>query len=573
MVRYLIWLLLAAWFAMQIGGLRSPLEREIYAQVRALARFSVDLSPDREMLAGEFPDNQPIAAPRRPGVAVVALPFYLLGQLVGGRPDDPLSLPAQVTSLAAPVAMALAVLLLMLGSLSLGLRRWSSLTMTILVAAATPALLYGGRLAPPAFGLLALSLLLYGLLRVEQKDERISLRLMIGAGLGLMLLLGDELLLVVAAFFLLWALMRARDILHRPSYLLAFLLPLSLAAALFVLHNQAAYGDWFSAPDGQPMWRYLWQTYYHHTIWSSTDLWGRHLWPGLKFLLFSDGPMPVQMAMARDLPAELRNVIFLGIFTWCPLLLIGFIGGWVLSRDPDARGPLMLFILLFLLAVVLRAMAKQIAPVDGYDAAVTLPFWIPWFLGLGFFVEYHLLSMRGKILRTILAVAMLCCLVLSLANAAMDAAEAHVGPAPQRVANLVAAPVEKLPEDLGGQGYVADRLPIVQRDAFFRQTERFSDWVMRAPRQVEATLFPGINNLPLFLPILAVLGVLPYLFGWVVSLSAVRSGRRREDEARVERRRPATYKEEEESEEELDEEPDEPDDDWYDFEADDDEEE
>lgn len=536
LIRYLLWLLLAVWFALGIGGLRTPVELEAYAQTRALAVMSTDLSPDRQLLDEGHCREGSCLARKPPGVAAATLPFYALGRLFGelwlDKATDVRGLTAQITSLAASVAAATAVLLLALSGFSLGLRRWSSLTMAIIVATATPIASYGSRLATPAFGLLALSLAFYALLRLSQEDGRAVVRLMLGAGLGLMFLLGDEYLLVLP-LLLLWSLLHLRRLLARPGNALAFLLPFLLALFVFFWHNQQAYGDWLSGPDGRIWWLYFWRKYYLSASLTSGSIWGRHLWPGLKFLLVSTGPMPLPLAMARELPESLRQAVFLGIFTWCPLLVISLLGGWALGRDPDVRGPINLLMVFFFAVVLMRAMAREIVPPDLYDAGVTLPFWVVWFLGLGFFVEYHLFAMRGFILRAILAVALMGALAVSAGNAVFERAQAGVGAAPKQAMQLAAKPPARLPSDLGEKGLLAKKLPAGEQQAFFLSTLKLADWVVREPKQLAYALVPGVNNLSLFLPILAVIGLAPFIGGGLVR---GRLRRKKQEQPRPERR-------------------------------------
>ncbi len=525
--RYLIFLLLSLWFAAGIDGAHSPAERLFYAQTRALARLSVDLSVDIQALELADALGEKTVAPERPGVALVALPFYALGRVVGKMtgddPRDPCGLTAQLTSLAAAFAAAAAVLALMQAGLAMGLRRHSAALMGALIAVATPLWPYGARLAPPAFGLLALAWIVYPLLRLDHEDKRVSLRWMLGVGLGLALLL-DDVFLLCLPLLVLWALVRLPRLIGRPGYLMAFALPLLLAGAVFVWHNQNAYGGPFDAPDGMALHAHLRQTYVNAPLKQANSFFTHHLWPGVKFLLFNSGPMGETLARARQLPDALRAVDFRGAFTWCPLLWLGFLGGWALGRDPDVKGVQRLLMLFFLAAIGLRGVAQEMTPPYLYDIAVTLPFWLAWLLGLGFFLEYHVLSMRGKLFKILFVAALLLFFAVAGGNATLAVARRHLGPAPRTVVNWFAAP-EVAEPTVAGEALA--ELPAASRADYFSDLNRAVAWAAHSPASLARTLWPGANNLPLYLPLLIALGLLPALAGGLTLLSL----RRREEPA------------------------------------------
>ena len=529
---YLFWLILAAWFALGVGALRTGAERESYAQARALARLSADLTPDRVLIGADAAGARPLAARQRPGVALCALPFYLAGRLMAeflhDEPANTLGFTAQITTLAAPVAMATAIVLLGLCGLSLGIWPRSALVLGLLLAVASPCWSYGARLSPPAFGLLAISLMLYALLRIAQNDRRVGLRFMLGAGIGLSLLLGDE-QLATLPFFLLWSLAYARRIVGRPGYALAFLLPFSAGGLLFAWYNQVAWGGWWRAPDGTPLWTHLRNDYWQHAA-ATQSVWNRYLWPGLRLWLFSDGPMPMGLAMARGLPAPLREVVFYGVFVWCPLLIVGAVGAWALLRDPDAGGPIRLLLIVFLIALLMRILAREVVPPAGYNAADTLPFWPVWLIGLGFFIEVHIFSLRVSVIRLLLVAGFLFVTVVSLANAAHDTALGHLGLSGRSLFST--PPPVQAPPDLGSRGPSLTILSIPNSDAFFLPLRHVTDWATRSPRALASALWPGLGNWPLFLPIVLVVGATWPAAGWLFHRRLRRQrGKAVEDEA------------------------------------------
>ncbi len=513
---YLLWFAIAVWLAAGVSGLHTAAEREIYAQTRALAQLTVRLTPSATSSETTLTTTENVPR-QRPGVAVCALPFYLAGRVIGALIDDdpaqPTGLTAQITSLATVGATAAALVMLGLCGYGLGLRTRSAFVLCVLLAVASPFWPYGTRLAAPAFGLLAITLMLYALLRIAQRDPRVAPRFWLGAGLGLSLLLSDE-QLVVLPLFMLWALAYVRRVFGRPGYALAFLLPFSSFALLFVWYNQVAWGGWLNATDGSPLWAHLLRNYWQHAA-VSDSTW-RYLLNGAKFWLFSDGPMPVAMAMARELPASLRDVVFFGAVVWCPLLIVGALGIWALLSDNDAGGPMRLLLVAFFIALAMRALARPFVPPSGYDAGDTLPFWTAWLMGLGFFIEYHLLSLRVGIIRAVLLVGFLLAAAMSLANAAYDVA-----------CNRAPTPVETTPPAAAKtirHSPLGTVLPPGKREAAFLPLEYMTGWAATSPSTLAARLWPGVRRLPLFLPILLVCGAAPFAAAWIFHWRLRRGG-------------------------------------------------
>jgi len=513
--RWIFWLGLAAWFAAGVGGLTTRSERLTYAQTRALARLSFDLSPDRRLF--DEPGDGPLALRERPGASLVALPFYALGQLIGARvgddPADPVGLTAQITGLAAAAATATALMLLGICALRLGSRPGAAAAAVLVLALASPLTAWGSRLAPPAFGLLAVALAVWPWLLFRENDDRVLLRLSLGAGLGLMFLLDDAMLLLAPAL-LIWTLAQAKQVFGRPTYALAFLAPFLGGVLTFLAVNATAWGGPFAAPDGLPLHLHFWREYYFYAATNENFL-TRRLYPGLMFWLFNDGPAPERLALARDIPAALRGQIFYGVFTWFPVLAAGWLGATAARREDLPRLPMRLLGLAFWLAVGLYAAAYHFAGPDRRDAAGLLPFCFAPFVGLGYFFEYHLLAMRGVFWKYALRLAFLGALAVSLANGWMEAA------APPRTAPSAARPPYALtswfglpaPEPPPRAGIPAGPLPASMRDAFFLDTDRLANWLRRDWTGFASALRPGLNNLVLFAPLLWLLALIPGLAG------------------------------------------------------------
>jgi len=180
---------------------------------------------------------------------------------------------------------------------------------------------------------------------------------------------------------------------------------------------------------------------------------------------------------------------------------------------------------LFLLVVFMRASAVEIATPLRYDISATFPLWAVWLVGLGYFVEHHLISSRGVVFRVIFIVMLGIALIVSAANAALDLARHNAGHPPRAVGQWIDPPVDSIPSDLGAISISSEPLP-VQEESFFMPVWMTADWLTRAPLQMVAACRPGINNLPLHATLLLVVGLIPLPFILFARLAA----RRREEE-------------------------------------------
>jgi hypothetical protein len=417
--------------------------------------------------------------------------------------------------LAAPAAGATALLLLALCGLQIGVRPAAAIAVVLLIAVASPITIYASRLSPPVFGLLAVALVVYPLLRFRHDDESLWLRLMLGAGFGLMPLLDDAFLLFWPLCWLWWA-RRAPQALGRPSHALFFLAPLLSGVLIFLAVNRAAWGGALHAPDGLPLWSHFWHEYYFHAAGGESYLF-KFLLPRLALVFLNDGPVPLRVAAAMDLPAALRGQVFLGMLTWYPVLLAGWLGMRAMRRDEAAVFPLRLFGVGFWLSVFLAASGRGLAQAAEFDLSVLLPFWAGLLIGLGFFVDYHLFLLRGFFWKNILRLLFGAALLVSLGHAWQGAAESHIGDPPRQVLAVLPPAPLVTPADLGDEKSPAVILPASPREALFLNVNKTADWITRGPRAWLGAFRPGVNNWPIFAPVLLVLALLPWAGGKAVA--------------------------------------------------------
>jgi hypothetical protein len=505
--RYLLWLFMAVWFATGVGGLRGAVEREIYGQTRQLASLSFDVTPAATLAP---------ATTLRPGPALLALPFYAAGRALGAmrvdQPEKTVSLCAQTTKLAAPVAMATALFFLALAAMSFGVRPSIAALGAVLAAVASPLTIYGSQLAPPAFGLLATALVIYPTLRFRQKDQRRRLRLMLGLGLGLMLLLDDAFLLILP-FWLVWSVAAGRKLFGRLGPMWPTFAVFGALAAFGLAVNSTTFGGALHSPGGKGPVAHVLAAYV-----APASL--GHFWVGLKLWLVGAAPLGASLVAARGWPAEVAGRLFLGLVWWCPLLLAGALGTFAMMRDVTARRPIHLIAPALWVAVALLAVSQTAPGERVADAAATIAYWGPYLIGLAFFIEYHLWEMPGLLFKNALRLVFVAALVASWGNGWMGLTELNVGPPATVTSHTVALPPQQVPLGLGLPGTPGALLPASKDDPFFLNTNRAADWLMRRPREFVAAFRPGLNNLSFFLPWLMLASVLTWLGSWVLASSA-----------------------------------------------------
>ena len=506
--RYVIWLALALWFAMGIGGVRAPVEREVYGQVRKLAQLSFDITPEKHLAS---------ASTVRPGAAVVALPFYGIGRLVGllrvDNPADPDSLCAQTTKLAASFAMATGLALLYLSGVVLGIRRGACVLAILLAGFASPLTLYGAQLAPPAFGLFAVACVLYPLLRFRQKDKRLRMRVMLGLGLGLLVMSGDVLLLM-APVFIIWAVLAVRNLWQSTAPIWPMLVVFGALLVLAAMINAASFGGALNAPDGLSLGSHLWHVYAAPAGENQGYAWVR-LFSGLKMWLVGNGPIASHQVALQQWPAALAGKTFLGVLVWFPPLALGMLGAFAKKRDGSTRGALRILGAGFWLLLVSAAVARSGPDATWPDAGATIPLWAAYLLGLAFFIEYHLWKMHGLIWKNLLRVLFILGFVAAWGNGWYGLAARNVGPPLSVIKHSIGLAAKTLPPNLGVTPKRGLSLPASRDDAFFMNANRTAEWMRNKPKSFWATFRPGLNNLVMFAAILIFISFVPLLLLWI----------------------------------------------------------
>ncbi|MDP8223038.1 MAG: hypothetical protein P9L99_06745 [Candidatus Lernaella stagnicola] len=509
LTRYTVWLVMALWFATGVGGVRTAAEKNLYGQVRRLAAFSFNITPESHLDTGTA---------ARPGPALLALPFYAMGRAVGRfRVDNaanPDSLCAQATKLAAAFAMATALVLLWQTAVILGIRRGAAMVAALAAAFASPLTIYGSQLAPPAFSLLAGALVVYSLFCIRQKDERRRTRLTLGVGLGLAALCDDTLLLfwpLLMAWAVIWMRMYWKSLASAwPTFATGGLL--LLVGALI---NTATFGGPLHAPDGRSLAGHFSQEYL--AVAFSSTFWTQGFLPSLKLWLIGDGALDPALVAARAWPAALAGRVVLGLFVWMPLLALGALGSFAKRRDVSARRPLYVLIAAFWVGFLLLLVQRSSPDVAFPDASAGMSMWVAYLIGLAFFVEYHLWEMHGLVWKNALRVVFLAALVAGWGNGWYGLAERNVGAPLPVTAHTVSPPSLQAPAGLGQKRDRGLSLPADRDDAFFYNANRTAEWLRSHPGSFWSTFRPGLNNLSFFVPILILLSLLPLFLFWVAA--------------------------------------------------------
>lgn len=521
--QFILWLLLAAWFASGIDQPASPVELVVYEQVHALAHFAPsDVTPpaaaiDPADVPADVPADAPKVRPVHPGAAFLALPFYGLGRFTAiFVPDDPsqtYSRTARITVLAASATAAAAIIFLVLSAMNLGLRPWSAMLLCLILALASPLVEFGARLEPPAFGLFAVSLIFFAVSRIRLRHELISLPLLAGLGLGVLPFF-DDAYWIAWPFLFIWALLSGRRLIKRPVFAAVFFGPLLGLLLLLGIITKGMFGSFWSFPDGLPFWRHFAEAYVLKIQPTLSFLTDDYL-PALGAVLFNAGPLSKAMVSSVALPEALRDEIFLGLFCWFPLMAAGLLGVFSMQNDRFTRSTMIWLFLLFWLVLLLNALSRNWTEPYPFNVGDTAAAWFGVLIGLGFFIEYHLWEMHGLLWKNLLRVVFLAVLLVSLANPWFELAAANRDSvslaSAEYPSDLKPATLKKAsrPEKPTGP------LPVSDHDAFFLSANGLYHWLSDDPQSFLAAFRPGLKHLSLYGPMLLIAGFLLVLLDWV----------------------------------------------------------
>jgi len=521
--QFVLWLLLAVWFAAGIARLHTPAELTVYQQVRTLARLGAPAAPETvttespspDTPAGTTADPEKIV-PVHPGAAVLALPFYVLGRFTAifqsDDPAQPFSRAARITALAAPAAAAAAIIFLALTVMNLGLRPGAALLLSLTLALASPLVIFGSRLESPAFGLFVFSLIFFAVSRIRLRHELISLPFLAGLGLGLLPFFGDA-YWIAWPFLLVWTLLSARRLLKRPRYAALFFVPFLGCLLLLGLITKGLWGGFWRFPDGLPFWRHFAGEYFGQirATWSFV---ADDYLPALGVLLFNNGPLP--KALAAPLPEAARGEIFLGLFCRFPLLATGLLGAFAMQNDRFTRSTIRWLFLLFWLVLLLWPLSGRGPNSAPFDLGGTAAAWFGALVGLGFFIQYHLYEMHGLLWKNLLRLVFLAALAISLAHPWIELATANIDAHIQLEEENRAAVKKPAPTASAPAPLPSGPLPVGKHDALLASANRLYQWLSADHAAFFAAFRPGVKSLPLYGSLLAAVGFLLVLLDWVL---------------------------------------------------------
>lgn len=478
-----LWLvvLIALCLASQAG--LSPQDASNAALAESLAllgRVAVPVPPiPPEIPAPQIADpiaSPPVGARRvdRPGAALLSVPFAWVGKLAGeksaaGAEAEHGALSRQILLGASAAATATAALLVFLTAIEFGCSRAGAWAAALVFGLTTQAWPLGGRLHDAVFATPVLLGCLYGWLRVRSGYDSRASRLALGISLGLMPLVHDVTLLLLPVFLLL-VLAQGKH-LWRPRFRWVPLVgPFAVGLAVFAMYNASAFGGALIGSGGGDVVAEAWARRVSGPIWSQ-----------VRALLFGGGGWRALLSAATMPPAQPFAFRDLGVLVAAPQLVIGLLGYFPLRYEGMTRRPVFALVVIATLWTLL--VGSGAAPVDRADA---LPLIALLCVLAGSFVDYHLMSMDGLLIKPLFWLAYLYFCALAAVNA-LAAIFART---------LTAAPLTNLWDVYG-------KMPAAVPG-------------MMDLRSFASLAFPGLPNLPVTLPAAAAAFLAPFALSFAL---------------------------------------------------------
>ncbi len=466
---------LAAFFACTHSGLIDARDEAHFALARNWT--GVDITPSVPAPDGDAP---PVATPpappvERPGAAMLALPWAIGASLVeksfATAPEQiPVGVARQFFAGAACVAMALATWLIYWICVEFGCRPRASQYAAMVFALSTLALPASGRVNGATFATPVLLAIVYGYQRLRSGYDRPGQSLMLGVALGLALLVHDLTLLLVPLFFAL-LMFQIRQVVTPRTKALWIFGPFALGAALFAIYNSAMFHGALRGPGGDVI----------------AGLVGRYTESSVTAHAAQILIVPGGWRAALRAIVEPQNPILsaraTGLFAAMPQLVLAFFGILNLRYDPNTRRPMYVVVVLIAAWTALLLGRAADAP---FDAANLLPVVALLCVLIGSFIEYHLMTLSGIVLKPAFWLFFLyLSLVSALGMAAGIMNRTATGPEPQRIVDVFGKTPKAIPR-------------------------------MLDPKSVGALFLPGLPNLPVTLPLCAIALALPFAIGRVL---------------------------------------------------------
>ena len=442
--QWLVMLGLAALFcASQVGIAHWGDGRHYALTAQLVEKQSIDVSPLWYATGVKDPGGKRLILTERPGAAILSAPFYLAGKILGkflpGPSDEQefVGFKAQTTLVASACAFAAAAMLIFFLCLELGCRPRAAYIAAAAFALTTPAYAYAGRLSEIPFATFTLLLFTYCYMRLRSGWDTPVQQAGLGVALGLALLVHDLTLMLWPVFMVL-VLLQGKHLATKKLKLLYIFGPALAGLLVFFAYNNAAFGGPLSGPGGEPLISVLAERYT-----SSSNM------TGLATLLYSSGKGTGAITDVVMPPKGLGVPRNPGLLFAVPQVLLALLGIMNLRREPITRRPL--YVLLIIVGLWFYFATGRKNPLSGFDGdvSVLLPVTGLLFVLIGSFIDYHLLAMKGSIIKSLFWLVFAYFCLLGASNATGTIIQRNIDgnrPKPQVMKNILPPAPVKMPQ-------------------------------------------------------------------------------------------------------------------------------
>jgi hypothetical protein len=429
--------------ASQVGIAHHGDGRHYALATQLVEKQSIDVGPMWYATGVKDPKGERVVLTERPGAAILSSPFYLAGKIVEKflpRPSDEqifFSFKVQITLVASACAIAASALLIFFLCLELGCRPKAAYIAMAAFALSTPAFVYAGRLNEAPFATFVLLLFTYGYMRLRSGWDTPVQQLGLGIALGLALLVHDLTLMLWPVFMIL-VLMQGKHLGTTKTKPLLIFLPALIGLFTFFAYNNAAFGGAMSGAGGEPLISSLIERY---TAGPKMT--------GLVTLLYSSGSGSATISDVVMPPKGLGLPRYPGLLIAVPQVLLGLLGIMNLRREPITRRPL--YVLMIIIGLWFYLATGQKDPLSKFDrdVSILLPVLGLIFVLVGSFIDYHLMAMKGSIIKSLfwLVFAYFCLLGFANVTGVIITRNIH-HPEPQLIRKILPMAPTKMPEHM-----------------------------------------------------------------------------------------------------------------------------
>ncbi len=429
--------------ASQVGIAHHGDGRHYALAAQLVEKQSIDVSPLWYYTGVKDPQGKRLILTERPGAAVMSAPFYLAGTIISkflpkaASEQEFVSFTTQITLVASACAIAATAMLIFFLCLELGCRPQAAYIAMAAFGLTTPAWVYAGRLNEAPFACFVLVLFTYGYMRLRSGWDTPVQQLGLGISLGLALLVHDLTLMLWPVFMIL-VLLQGKHLATKKIKLLFIFTPVMAGLLAFFAYNKAAYGGAIAGPGGGSLIAGLIERYTTSPHMS-----------GLLSLLYAGGGGSATIADIVMPPKGLGLPRYPGLLIAVPTALLSLLGIMNLRREPITRRPL--YVLMIIIGLWFYLATGRKNPLSEFDGDVSdlLPVIALLFVLVGSFIDYHLMAMKGSIIKSLFWLVFAYFCLLGTANATGLIITRNIGhPKPQVIKDILPAAPTKMPEHM-----------------------------------------------------------------------------------------------------------------------------